>query len=117
MDYFIDGVKKYAVFSGRTGRKEFWMYVLFNLIFAIVIGIIANLIKFNFLSTIYSLALLIPSLAIGVRRLHDTNRSGWWMFIGLIPFIGAIVLIVFYVLESQPGENQYGPAAKLVKTN
>ena len=64
------------------------------------------------LTTLYSLAILIPSIAVGVRRLHDTGRSGWWLLIGLIPVLGSIVLIVFFVLDSEPGENAYGANPK-----
>jgi uncharacterized membrane protein YhaH (DUF805 family) len=85
-----------------------------------VLGIIDNVAGLGWgayggvLSTIYSLAVLIPSLAVSVRRLHDTNRTGWWIFIGLVPLVGAIILIVFYATDSQPGDNQYGPNPKTV---
>jgi uncharacterized membrane protein YhaH (DUF805 family) len=66
------------------------------------------------LGGLFALAMLIPSISVGVRRLHDTDRSGWWLLLGLIPVIGAIVLIVFYLLDSQPGENRFGPNPKAV---
>ena len=120
MNYFIDCLtKKYACFSGRARRQEFWLFVLFNIIASIIINVIAvalvgvtGVTAFAFLGTIYTLAVLIPGFAVLFRRLHDTGRSGWWWLIGFIPLIGIIVLIVFCCLDSQPGENQYGPNPK-----
>ncbi|KPL17442.1 MAG: hypothetical protein AMS26_01020 [Bacteroides sp. SM23_62] len=112
MNWYIEVLKKYAVFSGRARRKEYWYFVLFNLIIYIILSIIDYAINSAILSTIYSLGVLIPSIAVAVRRLHDTNRTGWWLLIGLIPIIGWIVLIIFMVLDSQKGENQYGPNPK-----
>ncbi len=115
MSWYIKVLKKYAVFNGRARRKEYWMFVLFNVIFSAILAIIEFAIgmnDWNLLSTIYSLAVLIPSLAVSVRRLHDTDRTGWWIFIGLIPLIGAIILIVFMATEGQPGDNRYGPNPK-----
>jgi uncharacterized membrane protein YhaH (DUF805 family) len=94
------------------------MFVLFNIIIAIVLSIIEEVIGISskpgqgILTNIYSLAILLPSLAVGVRRLHDIGRTGWWLLIGLIPLIGAIVLLIFAVQDSQPGTNQYGPNPK-----
>ena len=118
MNWYLAVLKKYAVFSGRAQRKEYWMFVLFNIIIAIVLGIIEEVIGLSsepgqgILTNIYSLAILLPSLAVGVRRLHDIGRTGWWLLIGLIPIIGVIVLLVFAVQDSQPGTNQYGPNPK-----
>ncbi len=112
MEHFLSVVKQYANFNGRARRQEFWMYVLFYMIFYIVLAVIDAITGIGLLAFIYSLALLVPSLSVGARRLHDTGRSGWWQLIGLIPLIGAIVLIVFYVQDSTPGENQYGPNPK-----
>ena len=120
MNYFIDCLtKKYACFSGRARRQEYWLFALFNIIAGIIIGVIAGVLvsvtkvtAFAFLGTIYNLAVLIPGLAVLFRRLHDTGRSGWWWLIAFIPIIGWIVLIVFCCLDSQPGENQYGPNPK-----
>ncbi len=118
MNYYLAVLKKYAVFSGRAQRKEYWMFTLIN---AIII-VLATLIVYSFsgavqfflycLLVIYYLAIFLPSLAVFVRRLHDTDRSGWWFFIGVIPFIGSIVLFIFMVLDSTPGENKYGPNPK-----
>jgi uncharacterized membrane protein YhaH (DUF805 family) len=117
MEWATLPLKKYAEFTGRARRKEYWMFVL--LVFAIYIvaaiidgilgmgGMIAG--AYGPLMTIAALALLIPSIAVGIRRLHDTNRSGWWLLIGLIPIVGSIILLVFFVLEGSRGPNQYGP--------
>lgn len=113
MNWYLDVLKKYAVFSGRARRQEFWMFFLFNIIISFLISIIEGVIHLSgILSTIYSLGVLVPSLAVGARRLHDTGRSGWWLLISLIPLIGAIALIYFTVQDSQPGENTYGPNPK-----
>ncbi len=114
MNWYFEVLKKYAVFSGRARRKEYWMFFLFNIIIAFVLGFIEGLAgSAGIISTIYSLAVLIPGIAVSVRRLHDINRSGWWLFIGLVPIIGAIVLIVFMVQDSQSDENQYGQNPKI----
>lgn len=113
MNWYIDVLKKYAVFNGRARRKEYWMFVLFNLIIAFVLGFIEGLAGGpGVVGLIYSLAVLIPGIAVSVRRLHDTDRSGWWLLIALVPLIGAIVLLVFMVQDSNPGENQYGSNPK-----
>jgi len=120
MNYFIDCLtKKYACFSGRARRQEYWLFVLFNIIAGIIIGVISGVLvgvtkvtAFAYLGSIYNLAVLIPGFAVLFRRLHDIGKSGWWWLIGLIPFVGWIVLIVFCCLDSQPGENQYGPNPK-----
>jgi uncharacterized membrane protein YhaH (DUF805 family) len=113
MNWYLEVLKKYAVFTGRARRQEYWMFFLFNLIITLALAFIEGMLGSpGVLGLLYSLAVLIPAIAVGVRRLHDTNRSGWWMLIGLIPFIGAIVLIIFFVQDSQPGENEYGPNPK-----
>jgi len=121
MNWYFQVLKKYAVFDGRAGRKEYWYFVLFNVIIGFVLGLIEGLagitleIGFGVLSLIYTLAVLLPSIGVSVRRLHDTGRSGWWLFIGLIPFIGGIIIFIFMVGGSQEGTNQYGPSPKLVE--
>lgn len=114
MEYFIGGLKKYADFTGRARRKEFWMYTLFYLIFYVLAAVIDVALGTMIFAGIYALVLLIPTIAISARRLHDTGRSGWWQLIGLIPLIGAIVLLIFYVQDSL-GENEYGPNPKAVE--
>lgn len=110
-NYFTAVMKNYAGFTGRARRSEFWYFYLFSVIISVVLSIVGSIIGFHFLSTIWSLAVLVPTLAAGARRLHDTGRSGWWQLIGLTG-IGIIVLIVFYVQDSNPGENQFGPNPK-----
>ena len=119
MSWYLEVWKKYAVFGGRARRKEYWMFFLINLIISVVLIAIDNLIgtfspqaSVGLLESIYSLAVLIPSLAVTVRRLHDTGRTGWWILIGLIPVIGGIVLLIFMLLDSEPGSNEYGPNPK-----
>jgi uncharacterized membrane protein YhaH (DUF805 family) len=113
MHWYLEVLKKYAVFTGRARRIEYWMFFLINIIVAILIGVIEGIVGSpGVLGAIYSLAVLLPAIGVSIRRLHDTDRTGWWLLIGLIPLIGAIVLIVFMVLDSQEGENQYGPSPK-----
>jgi uncharacterized membrane protein YhaH (DUF805 family) len=116
MEWYLTVLKKYAVFDGRARRKEYWMYALFNSIIILVLvllGTMSNSYKAGMaLFDLYALATLIPGLAVTVRRLHDTGRSGLWFLIVLVPFIGGIVLFVFTVLDSDPGENEYGPNPK-----
>ncbi|PID50513.1 MAG: hypothetical protein CR991_01080 [Proteobacteria bacterium] len=123
MNWYIEALKKYVVFNGRARRKEYWFFVLFNILIFIALGIIDGItgsfspeIGMGLLSGIYWLAVLIPGIAVSIRRLHDTDRSGWWLLIGLIPIIGAIVLIVFMVQDSKPGQNQYGTNPKEATT-
>lgn len=119
MNWYLEVLKKYAVFSGRARRKEYWFFVLFNIIISIVLAVIDGVTGsfspeagMGLLGGIYTLAVLIPSIAVSVRRLHDTERSGWWLLIALVPLIGAIVLLVFMVQDSKPGQNQYGANPK-----
>ena len=111
--YYLDLLKnKYAEFNGRARRSEYWYFVLFNFIVSLGLGMVDAFTGMGFLNYLYSLAVIIPGIAVGVRRLHDTGRSGWWLLVGLIPFIGWIVLIVFLVQDSNPYDNQYGPNPK-----
>ena len=113
--YFLDAFRKYAVFQGRSRRKEYWYFVLFTFI----IGVCLEVLDFVFFKNlfvpfaiIYDLAVFIPSLAVTVRRLHDIGKSGWWYLIFLIPIIGAILWIVYLATDSIPGDNQYGTNPK-----
>lgn len=141
--YYIDTLKnRYAQFSGRASRSEFWYFMLFNVIVSILFSILDTVLGTNFtyeiaesalvtgdggvaaaamtqtigyLNSFYGLAVLIPSVAVAIRRLHDIGKSGWWVMLGLIPLvnlIGFFVLIYFYVQDSQAGENEYGPNPK-----
>lgn len=113
MHWYTDILKNYVGFSGRATRSEYWWFALINFIITLIIEIIDKVAGiYPLLTAIYSLALLLPSLALSFRRLHDTGRSAGWLFIGLIPIIGWIVLLVFYCLDSQPEANKYGPNPK-----
>ena len=115
MNWFITALKKYATFSGRSQRSEYWYFLLFYLIIYLVLAVVDGITGsfsaksgIGLLTGIFSLAMLLPGLSVAVRRLHDTGRSGWWIFIGLIPLIGGIVLIVFLVQDSEAGANRFG---------
>ena len=123
MKWFIKAFRQYADFSGRASRQEFWMFVLFNLLFAMawvfVAGLLTGLLDSSFnhesrllfmykLMAIYYAVTAVPAMAVGVRRLHDTGRSGWWMLVSLIPFVGGIWLIVLMCLDGSAGDNRYG---------
>ncbi|EHR0248254.1 TPA: DUF805 domain-containing protein [Vibrio parahaemolyticus] len=112
MDWYLAVLKKYAVFSGRARRKEYWMFFLFNLIFSFILGFVDGFLGTVFIGTIYGLAVLIPGIAVTVRRLHDIGRTGWWVLIGLIPLIGLIVLIIFAATDGNEGINEYGSNPK-----
>ena len=129
MQWYLKVLRQYADFSGRARRTEFWMFVLFNAIAGVILTILDNLFGLatttvvggmvvastGILTGIYQLAVLIPSLAVGVRRLHDTGRSGWWLLIGLIPIVGPIVLIVFWATAGDLAPNQHGVNPKQVQ--
>ena len=118
MNEYLAVLKKYAVFSGRARRKEYWMFLLLTSIVELALGIIEGILgiapqsKQSVLGSLYALAVIVPSLAVSVRRLHDTDRSGWWLLIGLVPLIGNLVLLWFVARDSQPGDNRYGPNPK-----
>jgi uncharacterized membrane protein YhaH (DUF805 family) len=115
MNWYLIALKKYAEFDGRARRKEYWMFALFNLLITLAIAVIEAIIGTSgFLGLIYALAVLLPAIAVSVRRLHDTDRSGWWLLIALVPIVGAIVLLVFMVQDSKPGTNLYGIYPKTV---
>lgn len=117
MSWFLEALKKYAVFSGRARRKEYWMYALFVGIIYVVLAVIVAVSKSSAgiaILGIFYLAILLPSLAVGVRRLHDIGKSGWWLLFGIVPIVGGITLLIFSCMDSQPGANQYGPNPKEV---
>ena len=133
MNWYLQAMRKYADFSGRARRREYWFYELFTTLIGVAIVLIILLwvagsvraLNVGMAGTagmgagalgifyiVYGLGNLLPSLAVSVRRLHDTGRSGWWVLISLVPFAGGIVLLVFFLLDSQPGANRYGPNPK-----
>lgn len=113
MNWYLGCWKKYAEFSGRARRQEFWMFVLFNCLASVALGVVDGILGTNGgLGGLYSLAVLIPSLAVSVRRLHDTDRSGWWILVNIIPLIGCIIYLVFLCSDSKPGENRFGANPK-----
>jgi len=120
MHWYLDVLKsKYAQFSGRARRMEYWMFLVINVLVTIVLAIVdftvgtfSATLGLGLLGGLYSLAVLIPSIAVTVRRLHDTDRSGWWLLIGLVPVIGFFVLLVFMFLEGTSGDNRHGTSPK-----
>jgi uncharacterized membrane protein YhaH (DUF805 family) len=126
MNYYLNVLKNYAVFSGRARRSEYWYFVLFNIIFAMVALSLdyvlgtrfaisseyGSHLSFGYIYLFYILAMIIPGLAVGVRRLHDVGKSGWFYFISLIPVIGGIWLLVLFCTEGTSGDNEYGPDPK-----
>ena len=126
MEWYLMVWRKYADFTGRSRRMEYWMFTLINIVVVLVLELLmfasftttrgsAMGALFAILFAVYGLAALIPSLAVGARRLHDIGMSGWLMLIGLIPAVGGIALIVLCALDSNPGPNQYGPNPKLIQ--
>lgn len=114
---FTDAIKsvfsQYANFSGRARRSEYWYFVLFNFVVTLVLRILSAVVApLAVLSIIYGLAVLVPGLAVAVRRLHDIGKAGAWVLISLVPLVGTILLIVWCATDSQPGDNQYGPNPK-----
>lgn len=105
-----DGFDHYTKFDGRAARPAYWWWFLFGVLVAIGANIIdAILGTWGVINGLAALALLLPGLSVSIRRLHDTDHTGWWILIGLIPIIGFIVLLIFYLRDSDPGENRYGP--------
>lgn len=120
MNWWLIAMKKYVDFSGRARRTEYWMFFLFNMIFGfgalaldMLLGSVSEGSMYGLFYSLFSLAIMIPSLSVTVRRLHDVGKSGWWIFISLIPFIGGIWLFILTITDSQPGENTYGPSPKM----
>jgi uncharacterized membrane protein YhaH (DUF805 family) len=111
MNWYLAVLKQYAAFDGRASRTEYWMFQLFNLIAAVVLAVLGAFLGKvgSALIALYALGTLLPSLAVLIRRLHDTGRSGWWILIALVPGVGGLVLLVFTLLDSQAGDNEFGP--------
>lgn len=120
--WFLEPLKKYADFSGRARRSEYWWFSMFTTTISLFLGFVEGMMgvapdsKYSLFAGVWCLAIMVPSIAVTVRRLHDTNRSGWWFLISLIPIVGAIVLLVFLAKDSAPGRNRFGPSPKVVST-
>jgi len=121
MNWYLKVLKQYADFSGRARRKEYWMFLLFNIIFCIVaiildniLGIVVGGTPYGAIYFLYALLVFIPSFAVGVRRLHDIGKSGWMLLISLIPIIGGIWLLVLTLRNGDAEDNQYGTDPKLL---
>jgi len=119
MKYYLEVLKKYAVFSGRARRSEYWYFALFNLILMLVamgldnlLGTTISVLPYGVFYFALALAMIIPSLAVFVRRMHDIGKSGWWYFIAFIPIVGAIWLLVLCCTEGTSGDNDYGTDPK-----
>ena len=119
MEWYLKVVRdNYMNFEGRARRKEYWMFILVHVIIVIALSVIESMVgltigdEFGILSGIYALGVLLPTIAVSVRRLHDVSKSGWWILIGLIPLVGALVLLYFYVSDGKAGDNEYGPNPK-----
>lgn len=129
MANMLTAFKKYAVFEGRARRSEYWLFVLFQILVSIGLGVVGGVLDSVMgtgpgqsgmpygmvsltLACISGLVFLIPSIAVAVRRLHDTDKSGWFLLLGLIPLLGALILLIFYCLDGTPGPNKFGPDPK-----
>lgn len=115
MNWYVKVLKDCLVFEGRATRTEYWMFVLISLIISVILGIVDGFIDYEvgygigILGFLYVLAMILPSIAVGIRRLHDSDKTGWFMLVLLIPGLGGLILLILMVLESTPGDNRYGP--------
>lgn len=121
MTWFLAALKKYATFSGRAQRREYWYFFLFYTLIIVVLAVIDLLLGtfdasqgIGLFSGIFALATALPSVAVGVRRLHDIGRSGWWLLITMVPLIGVIWLLIYTARDGDPGDNEYGANPKAV---
>jgi uncharacterized membrane protein YhaH (DUF805 family) len=123
VNWYLDALTRYAQFDGRARRTAYWMFTLITTLVAIALGFIDAALGLEIgpakadvgvLGILYALLVLVPSIAVAVRRLHDTNRSGWWLLIAMVPLLGVIVLLVMLCLDSTPGDNRFGPNPKLI---
>jgi uncharacterized membrane protein YhaH (DUF805 family) len=114
MHWYTDVIRRYADFDGRAGRPEFWWFQLINIaIYVLILIVVTAAVGFGtaeLIASVYSLAVFLPGLGVDIRRLHDTDRSGWWVLLGLIPFAGGLALLVLFALAGTSGPNRYGPS-------
>ncbi len=123
MQWYFRAFRRYATFSGRAYRQEFWLFLLWSLVVSLLLSIIdrkagwmvvqEEQIEMGWLQLVYAVATLVPTLALSARRLHDIGRSGWWQLIGAIPFVGLIVMIIWFATPGTPGPNRYGPDPRI----
>ncbi|XZG68833.1 DUF805 domain-containing protein [Chitinibacteraceae bacterium HSL-7] len=114
MEWYLKALKQYADFNGRARRKEYWMFTLFYILAMIPLAALMAVSSTlgSVALVVYILAMVTPSLAVGVRRLHDTNRSGWWFLISFVPAVGGLIFFIFTLMEGDKGENQFGADPK-----
>ena len=114
MEWYLKVLRKYSVFEGRARRKEYWMFLLFNMLINMVLAFVESLMGFEgVLTGIYNLGILIPALAVSVRRVHDIGKSGWWLLINFVPIAGPLVFLYFTVKDGDEGSNEFGSNPKL----
>ncbi len=119
MNWYLKALKQYTVFRGRARRKEYWFFLLFQVLFLIIAALLDTVLGINFqgkrfgpLYIVVAIVQILPGLAVSVRRLHDVGKSGWFLLLNLIPIIGGFWLLILVCRDSMPGENQYGPNPK-----
>lgn len=114
MQWYLKVFRDFATFTGRARRREYWTFVLVNLGVAVIASLLDGVLFGDaaVLSSIYTLVVIVPGLAVSMRRLHDTGRSGWWFLISFVPLVGFIVMLVYMTQDSDPGPNAYGPSPK-----
>jgi uncharacterized membrane protein YhaH (DUF805 family) len=109
MQWYLKVISNYVGFAGRARRKEYWMFMLVNILIALTLGFVEGLLGSpGYIGGLYSLFIMLPSIAVAVRRLHDTGRTGWWVLINFVPFIGFFIFLYFMVVEGEPSDNEYG---------
>lgn len=114
MHWYLEPWRKYLQYEGRARRLEYWSFFLGNLLIGAFLFMLVGMGQDWAMGayTLFTLAALIPGIMAGIRRLHDTGRTGWWLLISLVPLVGGIILIVLLLLNSEPGSNEYGPNPK-----
>lgn len=118
MNWYLGVLKKYAVFKGRAQRKEFWFFVLFHILAIVVLVFLEDFLNIApdteglVLAEIYNFAVIIPIIAVTIRRLHDTGRRGWWILINFVPAVGGLILLALLAQDGEAGENDYGANPK-----
>lgn len=112
MNWYLAVLKNYAGFEGRARRKEYWMFILFNSLFLLLAGLVDEVLGSKIISTVYALAVFVPSLAVSIRRLHDIGKEWYWIFITLIPIVGPIWMLILDATEGVRGDNEFGPDPK-----